>query len=241
MKELITIQKKLDAPKGQFNSFGNYKYRSCEDILAAVKPLLEETKCVLLLSDEIKELATPYHYETQETDNRTQKSSASSYDGVRVYVEATATLINSSGERISVKAYAREEVAKKGMDSSQITGSASSYARKYALNGLFAIDDVADADATNKHGKDEKPATTQAATKESKRTKISREQGKDFDTLLDEAADKLNEQLQFAKDDLASCQTKEDLKKVVAKYPMLRGNADFLAAGTARKKALGIQ
>ena len=77
--------------------------------------------------------------------------------------------------------------------------------------------------------------------KESERTKICKEQGKDFDTLLDEAADKLEETLQFAKDDLASCQTKEDLKKVVAKYPMLSGNADFLAAGTARKKALGIQ
>lgn len=118
-KKLSDIQKKLDAPKGQFNSFGNYKYRSCEDILGAVKPLLGDL--VLTLSDEMVQL------------------------GDRYYVKATATLTDGQGS-ISVSAYARESLDKKGMDSSQITGATSSYARKYALSGLFAIDDTKDAD-----------------------------------------------------------------------------------------------
>jgi hypothetical protein len=150
MKELIEIQAKLNAPKNQRNKFGGYNYRSCEDILGAVKDHLKESKCTLLLSDEIKEIGSPYIYET----NDTKKGSASSYNGTRIYVEATATLVNSDGESVSVKAYAREELVKSGMDASQITGAASSYARKYALCGLFAIDDTKDADATNTHGKD---------------------------------------------------------------------------------------
>lgn len=122
MKELIMIQQGLKAPKNQYNTFGNYKYRSCEDILEAVKPLLMEQACVLLLSDEIVAI-----------------------DG-RHYVKATATIINSEGQSHSTSAYAREPEDKKGMDASQITGTASSYARKYALNGLFCIDDTKDAD-----------------------------------------------------------------------------------------------
>jgi hypothetical protein len=130
MKELIEIQAKLNAPKNQRNKFGGYNYRSCEDILAAVKPLLTENHCTLMISDEIFTTAD------------------------RVYIKATATLKNESGEIESTTAYAREGAEKKGMDESQITGAASSYARKYALNGLFAIDDTKDADATNTHGKD---------------------------------------------------------------------------------------
>ena len=125
MKELNEIQVKLNAPKGNYNSFGKYSYRSCEDILAAVKPLLKETKSTLTLWDEIVLV------------------------GERYYVKATATLTNEAGETATTTAYAREEQDKKGMDASQITGTASSYARKYALNGLFAIDDVKDADALN--------------------------------------------------------------------------------------------
>jgi len=127
-ERLIHIQGELKAPKSQENKFGGYKYRSCEDILEAVKPLLKKEKVTLTISDDIVEV------------------------GGRVYVKATATL--SDGEdTISTSAFAREAETKKGMDDSQITGSASSYARKYALNGLFAIDDTKDADATNTHGK----------------------------------------------------------------------------------------
>ncbi|MGL5979627.1 MAG: ERF family protein [Phocaeicola sp.] len=122
MKELITIQSKLKAPKNQYNKFGGFKYRNCEDILEAAKPILAENGCYLTISDEIIEV------------------------GGRIYVKATASLRNSDGASITVSASAREEDTKKGMDASQITGAASSYARKYALNGLFCIDDTKDAD-----------------------------------------------------------------------------------------------
>lgn len=119
--KLLKIQIELKAPKNQYNSFGEYRYRSCEDILEAVKPLLKETNSVLLLSDEITEV------------------------GERVYVKATATLKDEK-DSISVSAFAREVEEKKKLDGSQLTGVASSYARKYALNGLFCIDDTKDAD-----------------------------------------------------------------------------------------------
>lgn len=138
MKELIEIQKNLIAPKGQFNKFGNYHYRSCEDILAAAKPLLAENNCMLSLSDEMVQV------------------------GARIYVKATVTITNAEGQSQSCTAFAREEETKKGMDASQITGSASSYARKYALNGLFCIDDMKDADATNTNKQPtERPAATE--------------------------------------------------------------------------------
>lgn len=127
MKELIAIQSQLKAPKGNYNSFGKYKYRSAEDILEAVKPLLAEQECTLVLSDNIQLI------------------------GNRFYIVATATLTNSHGEAVHNQAYAREDEMKKGMDGSQITGTASSYARKYALNGLFLIDDTKDADTDEFH------------------------------------------------------------------------------------------
>lgn len=132
MKELIAIQGELKAPKNQLNKFGGYHYRSAEDILEAVKPHLSKQGCILTISDTMEML------------------------GGRFYVKATARLMNSAGEVVETTAYAREEESKKGMDSSQITGATSSYARKYALNGLFCIDDTKDADATNTHGKEEK-------------------------------------------------------------------------------------
>ena len=133
----MTVQTKLRAPKGQYNSFGKYSYRSCEDILEALKPLLAEVGAIVNVSDEIKLI------------------------GDRFYVEATASFIDvETGERMIAKASAREAETKKGMDDSQVTGSVSSYARKYALNGLFAIDDNKDADSTNTHGKDIKPNMT---------------------------------------------------------------------------------
>ncbi len=124
---LSKVQKELNAPKGQFNKFGGYPYRSCEDILGAVKPILPDG-VVILITDTIEVLAD------------------------RIYVKATATITNGK-ESVSAAAYAREALTKKGMDDAQVTGSTSSYARKYALNGLLLIDDAKDADATNEHGK----------------------------------------------------------------------------------------
>ena len=122
--KLMAIQTKIKAPKNLYNSFGKYKYRNAESICEAVKPYLDNQKCALTLSDEIVEV------------------------GGRVYVKATAILRDIvDGECVSVSAYARESEDKKGMDDSQITGTASSYARKYALNGLFLLDDTKDADS----------------------------------------------------------------------------------------------
>lgn len=146
MKELVKIQTELKASKDLYNSFAKYAYRSAESILEALKPLLKETGCVVLLSDDIKEVGQPFAYATQNKKNGQETNT--SYDGTRVYVEATATIINSSGASISVKAYARENVEKAGMDVGQVTGAASSYARKYALCGLFAIDDGRDNDSS---------------------------------------------------------------------------------------------
>jgi len=131
MKNLKLIQQKLVAPKGQKNKFGNYMYRSAEDILNAVKPLLGNS--LLTLSDEIVEV------------------------GGRVYVKATASFIEDK-EEIRISAFAREAEIKKGMDTSQITGSTSSYARKYALNGLFLIDDTKDADTMDNRKAEPKKA-----------------------------------------------------------------------------------
>ena len=122
-EKLLAIQTELKAPKGQYNNFGKYKYRSCEDILEAVKPLLAENKVVLTITDEVVDI------------------------GSRIYVRACATISDvESDEHFTNVAWAREDEAKKGMDGSQITGTASSYARKYCLNGLFLIDDTKDAD-----------------------------------------------------------------------------------------------
>lgn len=137
--ELSRIQKELKAPKGQFNRFGNYKYRSCEDILEAVKPLLGD--CSLTVSDEIIVVAD------------------------RFYIKATAKLSLSDNEFVANSALAREPESKKGMDEAQVTGATSSYARKYALNGLFAIDDTKDADA----GKDEQAEDFKKSAAQEKR------------------------------------------------------------------------
>jgi hypothetical protein len=141
-ESLKQIQQELKAPKGQFNNFGKYKYRSAEDILESVKPLLAKYDCVLTMSDELVNV------------------------GARYYVKATVTLENTETDsKLLVTAYAREEEVKKGMDGSQITGASSSYARKYALNGLFAIDDTKDSDSTNTHDKEEKKANDSILTK----------------------------------------------------------------------------
>lgn len=129
--KLIKIQSELQVPKKRFNKFGNYYYRNTDDIVEAVKPLCSREGLILTLSDEVVEV------------------------GGRVYVKATATLTDTE-KTIGVCGYAREAEKQAGMADAQITGSTSSYARKYALNGLFAIDDEQDADATNTHGKEVK-------------------------------------------------------------------------------------
>lgn len=126
MKELVKIQTELKANKDLFNSFGGYGYRSAESILEAVKPLLKETGCTITISDDIVMV------------------------GDRIYVKATATIKNGAGDTENAVSFAREALTKKGMDDSQVTGAASSYARKYALCGLLAIDDRRDADAVGK-------------------------------------------------------------------------------------------
>lgn len=148
MKELAKIQAELKAPKGQYNNFGKYNYRSCEDILEALKPLLQKHDCMVTLDDTVIPC------------------------GERVYIRAMATIRNNTGESLNACGYAREPEDKKGMDVSQITGSCSSYARKYALNGLFAIDDNKDADTmepvkhtTNKSRQPSSKNTIQEAIK----------------------------------------------------------------------------
>lgn len=164
-EKLVTIQKELKAPKGQYNSFGKFRYRSCEDILEAVKPLLLKYKCTLTLSDEIE------------------------LKGDRYYIKANALLTDIEDDKgfILNTAYAREADTKSGMDASQITGTASSYARKYALNGLFLIDDTKDADTndtpTESDPQKEKPKEEKKASEKQIELmrNIAAEQGKPFD------------------------------------------------------------
>lgn len=140
-EKLLRVQVELKAPKGQYNSFGKYKYRSCEDILTAVKPLLDKVGATITLSDDIFLV------------------------GDRFYVKATATFHDvEKGSTITNSALAREDENKKGMDGSQITGTASSYARKYALNGLLLIDDTKDADTDENHN--ERKAKAEKAKKD---------------------------------------------------------------------------
>ena len=141
-EKLLSVQSELKAPKSQFNKFGGYQYRSCEDILEALKPICLKHKALTKISDEII------------------------YVEGRHYVKATVTFIDiEDGQKIESYGLAREEESKKGMDGSQITGSSSSYARKYALNGMFAIDDTKDSDSSNTHGKEENKTNTKASNK----------------------------------------------------------------------------
>lgn len=172
---LVDIQSRLKAPKSQTNNFGHYNYRSAEDILEAVKPLLKENGCSLIISDDIVMV------------------------GSRTYIKATAKLYN--GDSITTTAFAREEESKKGMDVSQVTGTASSYARKYALNGLFCIDDTKDADALN---------TSVAYTQKAQPTQ------------------NISGLLLAAKGDAANVNSRESFGKWWAKYPNLKQNQEFL-------------
>ena len=185
ISKITAIQGKLKAPKNQFNKFGNYHYRSCEDILEAVKPLLVEQGLLLTITDDIVVV------------------------GNRIYVKATVKVTDGKNE-VTNTAFAREEETKKGMDGSQITGAASSYARKYALNGLFCIDDTKDADATNTG--EQQPAQEQKPTQD------------DFYSQ--------------AMMELSLATTVEDLKKVWSKYKTLQNDETFKKAKDIKKKAI---
>lgn len=151
-EKLLAIQTKLKAPKGQYNKFGNFNYRSAEDILEAVKPLNAEQGVLLTITDEIKEI------------------------GGRVYVVATAT-VSDRTDTLQVSAFAREPENKKGMDESQITGATSSYARKYALNGLYAIDDNKDADTDEHKQQQDNAPKKQQAQKQQQQKQQQQEKG----------------------------------------------------------------
>jgi hypothetical protein len=178
-EKLLNIQNELKAPKSQFNAFGKYKYRNAEDILESVKPLCFKYKATLTLSDEIVLI------------------------GERHYVKATATLtdIEKPELKIWTTAYAREEESKKGMDGSQVTGASSSYARKYALNGLFNIDDTKDSDSTNTHGKDDKETTTQEVTNEEilKLFALAEQAGYSKDTVFKQVKEKYKKEIENLK------------------------------------------
>lgn len=182
-EKLSKVQSELKAPKGQYNSFGKYKYRSCEDILEAVKPLNAKHGVVLTVGDEVVEISN------------------------RFYVKATATLVDiESGEKVTNTALAREDDAKKGMDGSQITGTASSYARKYCLNGLYCIDDTKDADTDEYRAQQErkpqesKPQERQYVKVVNGRTAVINSNGEyvDIENLTVEQLEKTLKMKQFA-------------------------------------------
>ena len=167
LKRLGNIQTKLSVPRNQLNTFGGYKYRSCEDILEALKPLLLETNTIITINDEIVQV------------------------GERFYIKATVSLVDCDGDgTLTASAFAREPLIKKGMDESQITGTASSYARKYALNALFAIDDTKDAD-TDAHAKQVKNAPVAPVAPAPKITLMQKMSGSIMDAKDQPALDEI--------------------------------------------------
>jgi hypothetical protein len=190
MKELVKIQGTLKANKCLRNDYGKFNYRSAETILQAVKPICQELGCQLILTDDIQMI------------------------GDRYYVKATATLTNADGEKESATAFARECPARCGMDEAQITGAASSYARKYALNGLFAIDDTKDPDdpeLTKKRLEEEKAKAEQATA---------------------------TANLDTAKKEVEAAKTVEELNAIFYKYKDLQKNQEFINALTNKKNIL---
>lgn len=190
MKELVKIQGTLKANKCLRNDYGKFNYRSAETILQAVKPICQELGCQLILTDDLQMI------------------------GDRYYIKATATLTNADGEKESATAFARECPARSGMDEAQITGAASSYARKYALNGLFAIDDTKDPDdpeLTKKRLEEEKAKAEQAAA---------------------------TANLDTAKKEVEAAKTVEELNAIFYKYKDLQKNQEFINALTNKKNIL---
>lgn len=193
MKELINIQSGLKVPKNQRNNFGKYNFRSAEDILESVKPLLAKEKCFLTISDELILV------------------------GDRYYIQATAMLTNSEGKIVQTTALAREEFEQKGMNSAQLTGSTSSYARKYALNGLFAIDDTKDDDFNNTHDKPVKPTVKTAPQTP---PVVPTFDIKDIQTKID------------------ACKSVEELMGIWADNKSLQANDAFVKILTTKKRQL---
>lgn len=190
MEELIKIQSELKAPKNKYNSFGKYSYRSCEDILEAVKPLLKKYNCCMTITDDVF------------------------VAGDRFYIRATVTLVNKDGKNIIGVGLAREDKSKAGMSESQITGTASSYARKYALNGLFLIDDTKDADT------DEYKVESDAKAK-----KAAKPSGGIAASALEIAIAECN-----------AATSMEALMQVWNNHPDLSKDKDFLLAMSTKKK-----
>ena len=186
MEELIKIQSELKAPKNKYNSFGKYSYRSCEDILEAVKPLLKKHGCYMTITDDVF------------------------VAGDRFYIRATVSLVNKDGKSVIGVGLAREDKSKAGMSESQITGTASSYARKYALNGLFLIDDTKDADT------DEYANETAAKAKKESKAKAS---------PVEQAIAECN-----------AAKSMEALMQVWNSHPDLSKDKDFLFAMSTKKK-----
>jgi hypothetical protein len=191
MEELIKIQSKLKAPKSKYNSFGKYNYRSLEDILEAAKPLLKETKCTLVIYDDLAMMGD-WHY-----------------------IKSVAVLTNSQGETAMGVGFAREDPTKAGMSMSQITGSSSSYARKYALNGLFLIDDTKDADT------DEYKVESDAKAKKAKKAAPA--------TIVTSG-------LQAAIDECNAAKNKDELMAVWNNHADLHSDKDFMLAMSTKKK-----
>ena len=186
LKRVLAVQTQLVAPKSQYNSFGKYKYRKAEDILEALKPLLKQQELTLLITDE------PFFIEG------------------RFYIKATATVLYGD-ESLSVVAYAREGDTKTGMDPAQVTGATSSYARKYALGGLFCIDDNADPDVTNTHGAEQ---TQQAASEAPKKGAKAPSRA----TTLDGAIK-----------DLKAAKNREELDAAWTAFPQFQAEERFIA------------
>lgn len=199
MKELVKIQSELKAPKSQYNKFGNYAYRSAEDILEAVKPLTVKHDCCLTVSDNIIML------------------------GDRFYIEATARIVNAKGEAVEVTALAREADSQKGMAEPQITGSTSSYARKYALNGLFCIDDTKDADYTNMHGMDGADKPKASVTPKAVAPKAVAPKAVKAKTITPKVEDIPKEVRQR----IADATKREDVASVWKDFANLRNNQEF--------------
>ena len=191
IEKLVVIQSELKAPKGQRNNFGNYNYRSCEDILEAVKPHLKKHGLFLSITDELINV------------------------GNRYYVQATV-LITDGVDRWTTNGIAREEETKKGMDGSQITGASSSYARKYALNGMFGIDDAKDSDHTNQHDKPQTNIPSKPDLKQGEAVQMA--------NLLKVAF----AEIEIAKDN-------ERLKQIWGAYPMFQSDEQFKAALNLKK------
>lgn len=208
---LSEVQCKIVAPKGQYNNFGKYRYRSCEDIVTAVKPLLHAAGLTLTLADDIVQI------------------------GQRVYVKATATVSNAQGETLATTAYAREEEQKKGMDASQVTGAASSYARKNALNGLFAIDDTKDADALNVTPQYTQAPQQPAAPRQAAPQAAPQPAPQQPDMMQDEVL------RAYALPAIEQAQTKDELARIYRDYkPQLGQMQAFIDALAARKKQVAI-